>query len=78
MDGRFLQGAFNGKLRPNDERPDVNCGGVSGVSALRNYEDYVQVGVFDGSVRSVKVTISHTTWKAAMTPNGAEVLGNDW
>ena len=32
MDGRFLQGTFNGRLRPNDERPDVSCGGVSGVS----------------------------------------------
>ena len=54
MDGRFLQGAFNGKLRPNDERPDVSCGGVSGVSALRSFENYVQVGMCDGSVRSVK------------------------
>jgi hypothetical protein len=56
MDGHFLQGTFNGRLRPNDERPDVSCGGISGVSALRSFE----------------------TWKAAMTPNGGEVMGADW
>ncbi|MGH7224793.1 MAG: DUF1559 domain-containing protein, partial [Gemmataceae bacterium] len=79
MDGRFLQGTFNGRLRPpNDKRPDVSCGGVSGVSALRGYESFVLAGIMDGSVRTVDVTISHKTWKAAMTPNGNEVLGNDW
>jgi hypothetical protein len=78
MDGRFLQGAFNGKLRPNDKRPDVSCGGVSGVSALRSFESYVLVAIMDGSVRTVDATISHKTWKAAMTPNGGEILGNDW
>jgi hypothetical protein len=78
MDGRFLQGTFNGKLRPNDERPDVSCGGVSGVSALRSYERIVQVGVCDGSVRAVDMKISHDTWKAAMTPKAGDRLGNDW
>jgi type II secretory pathway pseudopilin PulG len=78
MDGRFLQGTFNGKLRPNDERPDVSCGGVSGVSALRSFGSYVQVGICDGSVRAVNKNVSLKTWKAAMTPNGGEPLGNDW
>jgi type II secretory pathway pseudopilin PulG len=78
MDGRFLQGTFNGKLRPNDERPDVSCGGVSGVSALRSYQNYVQVGICDGSVRTVSQGVSQKTWKAAMTPKGGEILGNDW
>jgi len=78
MDGRFLQGMFNGKLLPNDERPDVSCGGVSGVSALRSYRDIVQVGLLDGSVRSVTNGVTHNTWKAAMTPSGGEVLGADW
>jgi Tfp pilus assembly protein PilE len=78
MDGRFLQGTFNSRLRPNDERPDVSCGGVSGVSALRSFEKYVLVGICDGSVRTVSTGISHATWKAAMTPSGGEVLGNDW
>lgn len=78
MDGRFLQGTFNGKLRPNDERPDVSCGGVSGVSALRSYERIVQVGICDGSVRAVPTKISHNTWKAAITPKAGDVLGSDW
>ena len=78
MDGRFLQTRFNGRLQPNDERPDVSCGGVSGVSALRSYSSVVSVGMFDGSVRSVSNSVSKTTWQAAMTPNGGEVLGADW
>jgi type II secretory pathway pseudopilin PulG len=78
MDGRFLQGTFNSRLRPNDERPDVSAGGVSGVSALRSYENYVLIGLLDGSVRTVSNKISHQTWKSAMTPNGGEVLGADW
>jgi type II secretory pathway pseudopilin PulG len=79
MDGRFLQGMFNGRLKPNDERPDVSCGGVSGVSALRSFNDNILVGMGDGSVRTISAgRISHETWKAAMTPNGGEVLGNDF
>jgi type II secretory pathway pseudopilin PulG len=78
MDGRFLQGTFNGKLLPNDERPDVSCGGVSGVSALRSYQRYVLIAMLDGSARTVSKGITHNTWKAAMTPNGGEILGNDW
>jgi prepilin-type processing-associated H-X9-DG protein len=79
MDGHFLQGTFNGELRPNDERPDVSCAGLGGVSGLRSLTDYVNVGMCDGSVRSVNAKkISHETWKAAMTPNGGEVLGDDW
>src|SRR5262249_36135656 len=78
MDGRFLQGTLNGRLRPNDERPDVSCGGVSGVSALRSFEDHILVGMADGSVRPVGPGVSHKTWKAALTPAGGEILGNDW
>jgi type II secretory pathway pseudopilin PulG len=78
MDGRFLQGTYNSRLRPNDERPDVSCGGVSGVSALRSFDQIVTVGMFDGSVRSVAVAVSHDTWKAAMTPNNGDILGSDW
>ena len=79
MDGRFLQGTFNGRLKPNDERPDVSCGGVSGVSALRSFNDQILVGLLDGSVRTISASgISHKTWKAAMTPSGGEVLGADW
>jgi hypothetical protein len=79
MDGRFLQGTFNGRLRPNDERPDVTCGGVIGVSALRSLDDNILVAIGDGSVRTVSAKkITHESWKAAMTPAGGEVLGPDW
>ncbi len=32
----------------------------------------------DGSVRGVSSSISGTTWWAACTPAGGEVLGGDW
>jgi hypothetical protein len=32
----------------------------------------------DGSVRSVGANISPTTWHAALTPTGGDVLGSDW
>lgn len=78
MDGRFLQGTFNGRLMPNDERPDVSCGGVSGVSALRSFTPSVVVGLCDGSVRSVKNTISRPTWEHAIDPADGFPLGADW
>jgi prepilin-type N-terminal cleavage/methylation domain-containing protein len=37
-----------------------------------------QVLLFDGSVRSVTPSISLATWEAACTPDGGEVLGDDW
>jgi type II secretory pathway pseudopilin PulG len=79
MDGRFLQGTFNGRLKPNDDRPDVTCDGQGGVSALRSLNDKVAVGIADGSVKLIDAKkISLTTWQAALTPAGGEVLGNDW
>jgi type II secretory pathway pseudopilin PulG len=78
MDGRFLQGTFNGRLRPNDERPDVSCEGFGGVSAIRSHDNLVFVGMADGSARSISTKISHVTWKAALTPDGGEVLGDDF
>jgi len=38
----------------------------------------IVVGLGDGSVRFVTGGISTTTWWSALTPNGGEVLGNDW
>ncbi|HWG44900.1 MAG TPA: DUF1559 domain-containing protein [Gemmataceae bacterium] len=78
MDGRFLQGAFNGRLTPNDERPDVSCGGISGVSALRGFEPFALVALGDGSVRTVAATISKTTWQYAVDPADGMPLGADW
>jgi prepilin-type N-terminal cleavage/methylation domain-containing protein len=38
----------------------------------------MNAGLADGSVRSVSHGISATTWAAALTPAGGEVLGSDW
>jgi type II secretory pathway pseudopilin PulG len=78
MDGRFLMGTFNGQLQPNDDKPDVSCAGAGGVSALRSTESYVNVGLADGSVRTVSVKISTTTWQNALCPNDGNPLGADW
>jgi prepilin-type N-terminal cleavage/methylation domain-containing protein/prepilin-type processing-associated H-X9-DG protein len=38
----------------------------------------INAGMADGSVRFVSGSISGTTWWAAVTPAGGEVLGTDW
>jgi prepilin-type N-terminal cleavage/methylation domain-containing protein/prepilin-type processing-associated H-X9-DG protein len=38
----------------------------------------MNVALADGSVRFVDVGVSPSTWWAACTPQGGEVLGNDW
>jgi type II secretory pathway pseudopilin PulG len=79
MDGRFLQGTFNGKLKLNDERPDVSCGGEGGVSTLRSLTDEILVGVVDGSVRTLNAKkLTFTTWTYALCPNDGMPLGPDW
>jgi prepilin-type N-terminal cleavage/methylation domain-containing protein len=35
-------------------------------------------GLGDGSVRTIHSGISSTTWWAAVTPNGGDLLGSDW
>jgi type II secretory pathway pseudopilin PulG len=80
MDGRFLQGTFNGRLQPNDPRPDVSCAGAGGVSALRTLTDAtpVFVALGDGSFRTIKPMISQRTWRNAIDPADGETLGPDW
>jgi hypothetical protein len=38
----------------------------------------ILAGMGDGSVRLVNQGVSNTTWFAACTPAGGEVLPNDW
>jgi hypothetical protein len=38
----------------------------------------IQVGLADGSVRTLAPSLSGNTWWAAVTPRGGEVLGSDW
>jgi hypothetical protein len=60
MDGRFLQGTFTTTRKINDERPDVSCGGIGGLSGLRGV-DRVAIGMGDGSVRVIGPNISPRT-----------------
>ena len=78
MDGRFLLGTFNGGRVPNDPRPDVSCEGLGGWSGLRSMEDVVLVAMGDGSVRPISTKIKPETWRALLTPNGGEDIGNDF
>jgi hypothetical protein len=78
MDGRFLQATMNGMRKVNDSRPDVDCGGEGGLSGQRTFQQVFNAGLCDGSVRSVSVSVSHKTWKAACTRAGGEILGADW
>jgi hypothetical protein len=74
MDGRFLQGTYTATRTLNDSKPDVNCGGVGGLSGLRSLTDGVNVALCDGSVRHVNKKMSIETWKALATRNGGEVI----
>jgi prepilin-type N-terminal cleavage/methylation domain-containing protein len=38
----------------------------------------IQVGLVDGSVRTLSPATSDTTWWSAVTPSGGEVMGPDW
>jgi hypothetical protein len=79
MDGRFLQGMFNGRLKLNDPRPDVSCAGAGGASTLRSLDDTIHVGIGDGSVRTLNAKkLTFATWTNALCPNDGNPLGNDW
>jgi Protein of unknown function (DUF1559) len=78
MDGRFLQGTFNGELALNDERPDVSCAGLGGVSSMRTEIDIVQAALCDGSVRSVSTSINHKTWQWALSLTDKGPAPADW
>jgi type II secretory pathway pseudopilin PulG len=79
MDGRFLQGTFTGTRLPSDRKPDVDCGGAGGLSAVRSMDDNITVSFCDGSVRTIAaVKMKMETWKALTTRNGGEVIGQDF
>ncbi len=51
MDGKFLQTLFTGTRTVDDPRPDVDCGGIGGLSGLRSNGDAVWIVMGDGSTR---------------------------
>ncbi len=77
MDGRFLQGTFTATRTANDDKPDVDCAGLGGLSAVRSFGPVNSVAFADGSVRSIKPTAELATWKALATRSGGEVIEQD-
>jgi len=63
LDGRFLQGTFTGTRVLNDKKPDVNCAGAGGLSGLRSLGKTSNIGMCDGSVRSVSDKVNPDVWK---------------
>ena len=80
MDGRFLQGTFSATRKINDDKPDVDCGGAGGLSALRSTRNggAVIIALCDGSVRNVMPSVSMKTWKNAANAGDGIPLGSDW
>jgi prepilin-type processing-associated H-X9-DG protein len=48
------------------------------ITARSYHGNLVNVGMMDGSVRSVSDGIGLSTWRALGTRVGGEVVGNDW
>jgi prepilin-type N-terminal cleavage/methylation domain-containing protein len=55
--------------------PEGNCDPTRAATA---HAGGMQVGLVDGSVRTLTPGMSRTTWWAAVTPRGGELLGADW
>jgi prepilin-type processing-associated H-X9-DG protein len=77
LEGKFLQGTFTGTRTVNDTKPDVDCGGLGGLSGLRTLERTVNVAFADGHVRAVSVSVSLASWQAACTRAANDMVGND-
>lgn len=78
MDGRFLQGTFTGTRTINDSKPDVNCGGMGGLSGARALGKTANVAMADGSVRRLEQKVSKDTWKIIAGRNDGLVVPNDF
>jgi type II secretory pathway pseudopilin PulG len=76
MDGRFLQGTFSGNRTLNDQRPDVSCGGLGGLSGLRSLERMTSIGICDGSVRTISQDVKLEIWEALAGRNDGKVIPN--
>jgi prepilin-type N-terminal cleavage/methylation domain-containing protein len=79
IDGRFLQGTFTGTRLLNDQRPDVSCGGIGGLSSLRSLDDHVGVAMCDGSVRALEAgKMKLDVWKLLTARNDGQVIPADF
>jgi prepilin-type processing-associated H-X9-DG protein len=76
IDGRFLIGTFTTTRMINDEKPDVSCAGLGGISGLRSQEPGVNIAMADGSVRFVNQTIALDTFKNLGNRKDGNVIPN--
>jgi prepilin-type N-terminal cleavage/methylation domain-containing protein len=59
-------------------RPTPFLGNCDPTRAATAHAGGIQVGLVDGSVRTLAPSLSGATWAAAVTRAGGEVLGSDW
>jgi hypothetical protein len=74
MDGRFLQATFTGTRVIDDDRPDVDCDGIGGLSALRSLDGIITVTFCDGSVRTFRKTVPLEVWKNLCAYNDGNLI----
>jgi prepilin-type processing-associated H-X9-DG protein len=74
MDGRFLQSTMTTTREFNDTKPDVDCGGLGGLSAIRSDRGGVNALFADGSVRWIRSSIEFKVWQDITTRGGGEVV----
>jgi prepilin-type processing-associated H-X9-DG protein len=78
LEGKFLYTVFTGTRKLNDSRPDVSCGGLGGLSALRSQQNQTNILLADGHVRIITEKLSLETWQNACSADDGNPLGNDW
>lgn len=78
IDGRFLQSTFTATRLPNSPDPDVSFGGLGGLSTLRSLSDRVNIGLVDGSARTLSTKVSKETWTYLADRADGNVLGPDF
>jgi prepilin-type N-terminal cleavage/methylation domain-containing protein len=70
------------QAQPSPVAPALTNSNPSGTGASAYYPQSfystIQVGLADGSVRSVGSSISSTTWGAILTPDGDDIPASDW
>ena len=59
-------------------QPTPFLGNCDPTRAATAHAGGIQVGLVDGSVRTLARSLSGATWAAAVTRAGGEVLGSDW
>jgi hypothetical protein len=78
LDGRFMQGTITITRPLNSPKPDVDCGGEGGMSAMRSSVRTIQIVMCDGSGKFVTPDAKFKTWQAAATRDADDLLGSDW